>query len=598
MQSPAEQPPLEDKDLRSIQEVRRLVARAYEAQKAFEKLPQSRVDEIVARMAAAALAQSERLAALAVEETGYGNPRDKHLKNSFVARNVADYIRPLRTMGVISEDAVRRVTEIAVPMGVVAAIIPSTNPTSTAIFKCLISLKAGNGVVLSPHPAAARCILESARACHTAAVEAGAPEGIIGCMSAPTLEATQELMRHRRVAVILATGGSGLVKAAYSSGKPAYGVGPGNVPSYIDRSANVAKAVKDVITGKTFDNGTLCSSEQSVIVDRPVEAEAAAHFKRLLAHFLADDERARLEAVAIGPNRSLNPQVVGKSAAWIAEKAGIAVPAGTKVLVVRLEGVGREHPLSCEKLSPILGYYVVDGWQQGCARCKEILAYGGMGHTLSIHATDAEIVRQFGLEKPAFRICVNTPATHGSIGLSTALAPSMTLGCGTYGNNITTDNITPLHLIQVKRVAWEMTEFFPSWMHDQEQPARAGVVSVPVTEIVDAYLAARAMGRGPRPKPAGNPAPPASNPAPAEPAPSAAAPPEPSRPSSPPAEPRAPRQEKPSRPLPKPVEFVCEQDVRTAIQARETIHVDSRTIITPAARDLGDSHSIFKSSNS
>jgi acetaldehyde dehydrogenase (acetylating) len=597
MQSPSEQPPLEDKDLRSIQEVRRLVARAYEAQKAFEKLPQTRVDEIVARMAAAALAQSERLAALAVEETGYGNPLDKHLKNTFVARNVADYIRPLRTMGVIAEDAARRVTEIAVPMGVVAAIIPSTNPTSTAIFKCLISLKAGNGVVLSPHPAAARCILESAHICHTAAVEAGAPEGIIGCMTAPTLEATQELMKHRRVAVILATGGSGLVKAAYSSGKPAYGVGPGNVPSYIDRSANVAKAVKDVVTGKTFDNGTLCSSEQSVIVDRPIEAEAAAHFKRLHAHFLTDVERTRLEGVAIGPNRSLNPQVVGKSAAWIAEKAGIAVPAGTKVLVVRLEGVGREHPLSCEKLSPILAYYVVDGWRQGCARCKEILGYGGMGHTLSIHATDAEIVRQFGLEKPAFRICVNTPATHGSIGLSTALDPSMTLGCGTYGNNITTDNITPLHLIQVKRVAWEMTEFFPSWLQEQAQPVRAGVVAAPVAEIVDAYLAARVMGRGSRPKSAGNPGPPASHPAPAEPTPAATPIPAPSPPPSVTApEPRA--QAKAARPLPKPAEFVCEQDVRTAIQAQATIYVDSRTIITPAARDLGDSHSIFKSSNS
>ena len=261
-------------------------------------------------------------------------------------------------------------------------------------------------------------------------------------MTAPTLEGTTELMKHRRVAVILATGGAGLVKAAYSSGKPAYGVGPGNVPAYIDRSAHVAKAVRDVVTGKTFDHGTLCSSEQSLIVDRPVEAEVLRQLERLRAYVLSEQEKRQLEAVAILPNRTLNTQVVGKSAQWIADKAGITVPSGTRVLVVRLDGVGREHPLSCEKLSPILAFYVADGWRAGCERCKEVLAFGGMGHTLALHANDPDVVRQFGLEKPAFRICVNTPATHGSIGLSTALPPSMTLGCGTYGNNITTDIAT------------------------------------------------------------------------------------------------------------------------------------------------------------
>lgn len=355
-----------DNDLQSIQEVRDLVGRSYEAQKQFEKCDQGHVDAIVKAIAEAALKESRRLAALAVEETGFGIAEDKHIKNAFVCEKVAAYIAPLRTMGVISEDPVRKITEIAVPMGVVAAIIPSTNPTSTAIFKCLISLKGGNGVVLSPHPAARRCICEAARVCSEAAVAAGAPEGLIGSMTMPTLEATEELMKHRKVALILATGGTGLVKAAYSSGKPAYGVGPGNVPAYIDRSADVAKAVRDVIAGKTFDNGTVCASEQSLIVDAPVEAQAVAELKRLQGFILTEDEIRKLESVAIQQNGSLNSQIVGKPARWIAEKAGIVVYPDTRVLVAPLKGVGKDHPLSCEKLSPILSYYVVDGWHEGC----------------------------------------------------------------------------------------------------------------------------------------------------------------------------------------------------------------------------------------
>ncbi|HYK92009.1 MAG TPA: aldehyde dehydrogenase family protein [Acidobacteriota bacterium] len=538
-----------DKDLQSIQEVRDLVARAYEAQKQFEKCDQSRVDAIVRAIADAALRESPRLAALAVEETGYGIAEDKHIKNAFVCEKVAEYIAPLRTMGIISEDPVHKITEIAVPMGVVAAIIPSTNPTSTAIFKCLISLKAGNGVVLSPHPAAMRCICESARVCADAAVAAGAPEGLIGCMTMPTLEATEALMKHSQVAVILATGGSGLVKAAYSSGKPAYGVGPGNVPAYVDRSANVAKAVRDVLAGKTFDNGTVCASEQSLIVDVPVEQQVVEELKRLQSFILSEEETRRLEAVAILQNGSLNSQIVGKSARWIAEKAGIEVYPGTRCLVVPLKGVGKEFPLSCEKLSPILSYYVVDGWREGCERCKQVLAFGGMGHTLALHCQNPNIIRQFGLEKPAFRIIVNSPATHGAIGLSTSLPPSMTLGCGTYGNNITTDNITPLHLIQVKRLALETSEVIPSWA--RTVGAAKGVPPTPVSEdrlratvasLVEAYLASDSQ---------------------------------------------------PAAPAPQAVEFVCEQDVRAAIHDRRTIHISSKTIITPAARDLEAAHNVF-----
>ena len=569
---------LQDKDLQSIQEVRNLVARAHEAQKAYEKLTQAQVDDVVGSMAEAALRESARLGALAVEETGYGIAEDKRIKNYFVAKNVADYIRPLRTMGIISEDPVRKVTEIAVPMGVVAAIIPSTNPTSTAIFKCLISLKAGNAVVLSPHPAAVRCIAESARVCYEAALKAGAPEGIIGCMTIPTLEATQELMKHKNVAIVLATGGAGLVKAAYSSGKPAYGVGPGNVPAYIDRSANIPKAVKDVLTGKTFDNGTLCSSEQSIIVDAPVESQVVDQLIRLGGHFLNQEETAQLEAVAIQPNGSLNPQVVGKSPAWIAGKAGIKIPDSTRVLLVRLSGVGRSSPLSCEKLSPILSFYVVQDWREGCERCKQILAYGGMGHTLAIHCQDPAVIRQFGLEKPAFRICVNTPATHGSIGFTTLLPPSMTLGCGTYGNNITTDNITPMHLIQVKRMAWETTEVFPSWWKEdriprdrpaEKAPAKPAETSVP--ELIEAYLASR-KARQPERIPRAT-----SEPQPSETKPEVTT-----------------ARGNPAREVqPRAVDFVCEQDVRDATQLRQKIYVHSKTIITPAARELGMGHKIF-----
>lgn len=563
---------LQDRDLQSIQEVRSLVARAYEAQKAFEKFSQSQVDAIVSAMAEAAFNESQRLADLAVEETGYGKPEDKYLKNTFVAKHVADYIRPLRTMGIISEDPVRKVTEIAVPMGVVAAIIPSTNPTSTAIFKCLISVKAGNSVVLSPHPAAVRCIGESGRVCYEAALKSGAPEGIIGWMTMPTLEATQELMKHRRTAIILATGGAGLVKAAYSSGKPAYGVGPGNVPAYVDRSADLRKAVRDVMTGKTFDNGTLCSSEQSIIVDAPVETQVLEELKSLKAHILDEDQTRKLESIAILPNRSLNPQIVGKSPKSLAEKAGFSVPEGTRALVVRLQGVGRDHPLSCEKLSPILAFYVVRDWREGCERCKQILAYGGMGHTLAIHCRDEEVIRQFGLEKPAFRICVNTPATHGSIGLSTSIPPSMTLGCGTYGNNITTDNITPMHLIQIKRLARETSEVFPTW-YSPDEPRGAGAPrpggSVP--DLVDDYLTSRQLITQPK---AARSAP---NLTPTE------------------GKVEARGALVPARSLEraKPLDFVCEQDVRDAIQARQKIYVHAKSIVTPAARDLGASHDIF-----
>ena len=409
----------------------------------------------MASLAAAAEAASDaslELAKLAVEETGYGVLEHKFLKNKFAAVEVYSSIKDMKTVGVIREVPEKKLYEIAEPVGVVAAVIPSTNPTSTAIYKILISLKARNTIVLSPspgRPSGASWPLQ--KSCARAALAAGAPQGSIECMEHVSIEGTQELMRTRETSVILATGGMGLVRAAYSSGKPAFGVGPGNVPAYIESSADVVKAVRDVITGKSYDNGTLCCSEQALLCDEAISQQVRERVVAEGGAFLTVDQMRAVERVAIMPTRLANPQIVGKSATFIAEKAGVKVPVGTKVLVAELEGVGRDYPLSIEKLSPILAFYVVKDWRDGCERAKEILGYGGMGHTLSIHSQNRDIIMEFGLQKPAFRIIVNSPATHGAVGFSTGLAPAMTLGCGAYGGNITSDNITPLHLINIKR---------------------------------------------------------------------------------------------------------------------------------------------------
>src|SRR5216683_7189086 len=451
------QPAQTDRDLSSIAEARALARRAKRAWLDLAEFSQERIDAIVDAMATAATAHAEAFARVAVEETGYGVVEDKIQKNLFASQKVYDFIRPMKTVGVIARLEDRRVIEIAEPFGGVAAVVPSTNPTSTAIYKILISLKARCTVVLSPHPSAVRCITRVAEVMEEAARRAGAPSGAVNWMTTVTLEGTQELMRHRDVAVILATGGMGLVRAAYSAGKPAYGVGPGNAPAFIERTANVTKAVHDVVTGKTFDNGVLCSSENSVVVDEPIADEVKREFQAQGGYFM---NAAEIEAVAKGlvtPQRLPNPALVGRSAVHIAGKCGITVPADTRVLLAPLDGVGRDYPLSIEKLCPVLSYYVVKDWREGCERCKQILRYGGMGHTMSIHSQNDQIILEFGLHKPAYRIVVNSPATHGSVGLSTGLDPAMTLGCGGFGGNITSDNISPRHLLNIKRLAYEIT---------------------------------------------------------------------------------------------------------------------------------------------
>ncbi|MBP7866581.1 MAG: aldehyde dehydrogenase family protein [Acidobacteria bacterium] len=442
-----------DPDLRSIQEVRSLLRSADEARKRFGAFDQADVDRVVASMSDAAFAAARELAEDAVKETGFGRVEDKVIKNTFAARNVWESIRSVRTVGAIREDKALGTVEIAVPMGIVAGIIPTTNPTSTTIFKALISVKGRNAIVFSPHPSAKRCIGKAADILHDAAIRAGAPPGIVGCLANPTMEATTELMRHPLTAVILATGGHALVKAAYSSGKPAYGVGPGNVPAFIERTADVPKAVEMVLAGKCFDNGTICASEQSLVADAPVAAEVRRQMARFGAHLCTPEEKKLLEKAMV-VRGGLNPAVVGRPPHVIAGMAGFKVPEATTALVAELTAVGPEEPLCIEKLSPVLGLYTADGWREGCELCIKLLNYGGLGHSMSIHSRDEEIIRMFAVEKPASRILANTPSTHGAIGYSTGLAPSLTLGCGAWGGNITSDNVTALHLVHIKRLAY------------------------------------------------------------------------------------------------------------------------------------------------
>jgi len=444
-----------DQDLQSLQEARSLIARAKAAQLKFKEYSQEQVDRVVAAMAEAGFKASERLGRMAVDETKYGKVADKTIKNQFSTRDLYEGIKHLKTVGIIREDTKKKIVEIAEPMGVVAAVVPTTNPTSTAMFKCIIAVKARNAIVVSPHPRAKECTQESVHVMRKAAESAGGPADLCLCLSLPTQEGTNELMRHRDTAVILATGGTGLVRAAYSAGKPAYGVGPGNVPVYIDRSADIPKAVADAVAGKTFDWGTLCSSEQALIVDAPVADRVHEELKKQKAYFLNEAEADKVAKVLVTPDFRINAEMVGQAPQRIAEAAGFKIPEDVRVLVARLAGVGKAHPLSMEKLSPVFALYVEDGWEKGCERCMELLNFGGRGHTLGIHCNERDIILQFGLKKPAFRIIVNSPTAIGAVGYTTDLDPSMTLGCGSYGGNITSDNIGPVHLMNIKRVAWE-----------------------------------------------------------------------------------------------------------------------------------------------
>ena len=564
-----------DKDLIAQQEARDAVEAASFAFQSVAKFDQAKIDEICEAMSNAALAAAAPLGKLANEETGYGNADDKREKNRFAAEDVWNYFRGLKTVGVVSET--ENIVEIASPRGVVAAIIPSTNPTSTAIFKIIIAIKSRNTIVLSPHPSASKCIAETSRIMRDAAIKCGLPADAIICLTTSTIEGTETLMKHRNTDVILATGGTGLVRAAYSSGKPAFGVGPGNVPVFIERSANVEKAVSDILTSTCFDNGTICASEQSVVVDAPVETQVRDQFKRQGGHFLNSSEAEAVGKILLTPQRTLNAGIVGKSAAFIANLAGISVPDGTRCLLADCGGVGRDFPWSIEKLSPTLAFFVADGLGSGAARCQEILQFGGMGHTSGMHTQDRSAAIEFGKQMPTARIIINSPTTHGAIGFSTDLAPSMTLGCGSWGGNVTSDNISPIHLMDIKRVAFETRPVFvkvavPNRMAATPPPSSPKRPNrEQIAAIVDSFLS-RKLAEAPPPEP---PKPP------------------------PPVEVKTVVHEiTPENAVQKPVpiaavDFVSEDDVRRAVDGGVKIYISKKTILTPSARDLGEEKDVF-----
>ena len=566
---------MDDKDLVAQQEARDAVEAASRAFISVAQFSQSKIDEICEAMAGVALVESARLGKLAHDETGFGIAEDKREKNRFAAEDVWNYFRGLKTVGVVKDS--KSIVEIASPRGVVAAIIPSTNPTSTAIFKIIIAIKSRNTIVLSPHPAAAGCIAETTRVMRDAAIKVGLPGDAIICLTNSTIEGTEALMKHRNTAVILATGGTGLVRAAYSSGKPAFGVGPGNVPVFIERTANIAKAVSDILTSTCFDNGTICASEQSVVVDAPIAEEVREQFKLQGGHFLNSNDADAVARILLTPPRTLNAGIVGKSAAFIADLAGISIPAGTRCLLADCGGVGRDYPWSIEKLSPTLAFFVADGVEQGANRCQEILQFGGMGHTAGMHTQDRSAAIRYGEQMPAARVIINSPTTHGAIGFSTDLPPSMTLGCGSWGGNVTSDNISPHHLMDIKRVAFETKPVNKqSAVSNQEslgkKPEKEELPAPrpnreDIAAIVDSFLKQKLTEM---------------------------------------LEPAKPQPEvktivhevTPENAVQKPVpivavDFVSEDDVRRALESGEKIYISKKTILTPSARDLGEEKEVF-----
>jgi len=446
-----------DKDLRSIQEARDLVSRAFDAWKVWSKASQAQVDKVCEAMAAVAYNNAGALGIQAHEETGYGVPEHKRLKNEFASKNVWESIKDIKTVGVINHDATKKIYEIAWPVGVVAGLTPSTNPTSTVMFKILVAVKARNAIIIAPHPSAAKCSYETARMMAQAAEQNGAPPGLISCMQNISLDGTNTLMRHKYTALILATGGTPMVRAAHSTGKPAIGVGPGNVPVYVDRSADIEKAARYITASKAFDHSTICATEQSVVADKPIADRLARLMQKEGAYFTDPGETQLLRKLLFHPDGSMNTAVVGKSAIFIAGMAGFDVPEGTRILVTPLKKTGKDEPLSREKLTTVLGWYEEEGWEAGCERCIELIQFGGRGHSLMIHATDQNVIMAFGLEKPVFRIGVNTMGTLGAIGLTTGVMPSMTLGSGGVGGSISGDNITTTHLMDIKRLAYEIS---------------------------------------------------------------------------------------------------------------------------------------------
>ena len=445
-----------DADLVSIQEARSLAVAAKAAQKQFMAADQAQVDRVCQAMVDAIMRDSARLAQLAHDETGYGVTAHKTLKIEFAAKGVWDSIKDTPTVGVLRRDEARGIIEIGWPVGVVVGLTPSTNPNSTAIFKVLISVKARNAIIVAPHPSAARATYEAVRLMAEAGERAGMPKGLVSCMQNSTLQGSQELMKHHATSLILATGGTPMVRAAHSTGKPALGVGPGNVPVYVDRSADVRAAAEAIVNSKSFDCSVICATEQAVVADAPIAAQLRSEMAAIGAYWVPPVDKPALERLLFTSSGGMNPAAVGRTPQALAAAAGIKVPQEARILVVDLASVGRDEPLSGEKLTTVLGFYVADGWRAGCERSLELLRYGGDGHSLVIHARDEDVILAFGLEKPAFRIIVNTWGTLGAIGATTGVMPSLTLGPGGVGGAVVGDNITVTHLLNIKRVAYPL----------------------------------------------------------------------------------------------------------------------------------------------
>ena len=472
-----------DKDLLSIQEARSLVRAARAAQAEYSTFDQARVDAICKAICDAGAAKAEELGQMAHEETGYGKPQDKKIKNLLATRGVYAAIKDMKTVGVLGEDRDSKVMEVAVPVGVIAGVVPSTNPTSTVFYKSLIALKAGNAIVFTPHPTAKNCTVKAVETVKEAIKSCGANPDLVGVITTPTMEGSAELMKIADL--ILATGGPGMVKAAYCSGTPALGVGPGNVPAYIERSADIEDAVTKIFASKTFDNGTICASEQSIVVDACIADQVR---KSVAAHggfFLEGENLAKVKAIMERGNGSMNPAIVGRDAKTIAKIAGIQIPEGTKLLVSDEKGVGPKYPFSKEKLTALIGFYVVEDWNEACELCKALLHNMGKGHTLSIHTHSDQVVREFGHKKPVSRIVVNSPSTHSGVGLTSGLFPAFTLGCGAVGGSATSDNVTPMHLLNVRYVAGYIGNVKLDQLGVDSKPSATEAVPSAVSASVD-----------------------------------------------------------------------------------------------------------------
>ena len=467
-----------DHDLQSIQSAREIIRNARAAADALAEFSQAQLDKICAEIARDGEAHARPLAELAVEETGFGRADDKVLKNLLGSKHTWEAWKGVPAVGVLIEDRKSGLMEVGVPVGVVAALIPSTNPTSTTLYKAIIALKAGNAVVFSPHPNAKRCILETVQLIQNAAKRAGAPENAVQSLSLLTREATEALLRDPCVGVILATGGEAMVRAAYSSGNPAIGVGPGNGPAFIERSADIPRAVRHIIESKTFDNGVICASEQSIVTENCIAQKVEDELKRQHCYFLSENESTSLAALLLRPDGTMNPRAVGKTAIEIAAMAGISVPQSTRVLISRQDSVTPQNAYCHEKLCPVLAYYVEPDWEAACLRCLALLAVEGAGHTMVIHSKDEQVIREFAMKKPVSRLLVNTPAALGGVGATTGLAPALTLGCGSVGGSATSDNVGPLHLRDIRRVAWGVREL------DSLRPAQPiGMASKPPAPV-------------------------------------------------------------------------------------------------------------------